>query len=90
MKMETKIDDRRYGPYKTHLTLVTALQLMTLPVVVVVGDHRWIIADKQQKHLDALIRLWKLVSDMEGKHSPAWVEQIPKETVDHLYERNKG
>ena len=93
--MEKKIEltshgDMRFGPYKTHLTLSCALNLMCLPVVVVVGDHRWIIADSHQKHIEALCRLWRLSDEEKGKHQSAWVEPIPKDTVDRIYERNRN
>jgi hypothetical protein len=79
----------RHGPYKTCLTLTTAIGMMTLPIVVVVGNYRWIVADNEQKHVEALCRLWKMSDAEAGKHQSAWIESIPKETTDHIYDRHK-
>jgi hypothetical protein len=75
--------DNAFGPYKTDLTLSTALRLMVLPVVIRIGDDRWILADYDQKHLDALTRLWRT----HHKDEWAYVETIPKEVSDTMYER---
>ena len=77
-----------YGPYKTTLTLMSALALMSLPVVVVIGEHRWILADADKKHIDALCRLWAFASREKRKHLWAYIDPIPLETFEHIvYER---